>query len=104
MEKQHEINSMGVVYVILLLGNIVIYTLSLILPNMGIQLPSTMCTVLCEIAILLPTIIYIKSKGDNISKRLGFHKIKITTVLLTVLLTLVTTPIYFLQIYFLSYL
>ncbi len=94
MEKQHEINSMGVVYVILLLGNIVIYTLSLILPNMGIQLPSTMCTVLCEIAILLPTIIYIKSKGDNISKRLGFHKIKNTTVLLTVLLTLVTTPIY----------
>ena len=43
MEKQHEINSMGVVYVILLLGNIVIYTLSLILPNMGIRLPSTMC-------------------------------------------------------------
>ena len=77
MEKQHEINSMGVVYIILLLGNIVIYTLSLILPNMGIQLPSTMCTVLCEIAILLPTIIFIKSKGYNISKRLGFHKIKI---------------------------
>ena len=56
---------MGVVYIILLLGNIVIYTLSLILPNMGIQLPSTMCTVLCEIAILLPAIIYIMHDGDR---------------------------------------
>ena len=93
MEKQREINSMGVIYAILLLANIVISTVGLILIHMGIAVPSTLATFLCEIAILLPVILYLRSKGENIPERLGFHKIKISTVLLTVLLTLVSVPV-----------
>ncbi len=93
MEKQREINSMGVVYIILLLENIIICAVALALLNFGINVPSTVITILCEIAILLPTIIFLKSKGENIPERLGFHKIKISTVLLTVLLTLAASPI-----------
>lgn len=93
MEKQREINAMGVIYAILLLANIVISTLGLILIHMGIAVPSTLATFLCEIAVLLPVILYLRSKGENIPERLGFHKIKISTVLLTVLLTLVSVPV-----------
>ncbi len=70
MEKQREINSMGVAYTIMLSGNIGIYTLSLILSNMGITVSSTLVTVLCEIVILLPTIKYLRSRGDNIANTL----------------------------------
>jgi membrane protease YdiL (CAAX protease family) len=93
MEKQREINSMGIVYIIMLLGNIIISTVALALHRFGINVPSIIASVLCEIVVLLPTIIYLKSKGENIPEKLGFHKIKISTVLLTILLTLAVTPI-----------
>ena len=93
MEKQHEINSMGVIYIILLLGNIIICTISQVFFTMGKPLPSMLVTILCEALILAPVIIYLRSKGENIFERLGFHKIKFTTVLLTLLLTVVISPI-----------
>ena len=44
MEKQHEINSIGVVYFVILLANIMIFTGFLVLIGLGVAVPDTLAS------------------------------------------------------------
>ncbi|WP_026528520.1 CPBP family intramembrane glutamic endopeptidase [Butyrivibrio sp. VCD2006] len=94
MKQQKELNNIGIVYLVLLLGNILVCAGGFFLKNLGVKVPMTLMTILCELFIMGPVIIYIKSKNESITESLGFHKVKFTTILLTILLTIVVTPIF----------
>ena len=95
MEKQKEANGIGIIYLVLLFGNILICAVGVGLKRMGVHVSSALLTFLCELFILGPVIIYIRSKNESLTESLGFHKIKFTTILLTVLLTIAVTPIFY---------
>ena len=94
MERQKDIRAIAMIYIILLLGNIAVCGGSEILGKWGINVPLMLQTFLCELVILGPVIYYLRSRRENIFSGFGFHKIKFSTVLLTVILTIVVTPIF----------
>ena len=61
--------------------------------NNGIDLPIVVYGTLIEVLIMLPAIVYILAGKENLFDSLGFHKIKISTVLWTVLLTFFSLPL-----------
>ena len=94
MEKQNEAKGVGIVYLILMLGNIVIVAGGNFLNKSGFHVSMMLESFLCELFILIPVLWYLRSRGENIIESLGFHKIKISTVFLTALLTIAVTPIF----------
>ena len=94
MNKKRESNSIGIVYLVLILGNIIVCAVGYGLKGMGYGISTTLLTFICELFILGPVLIYLRAGKEKITESLGFHKIKISTILLTVLLTIAVTPIY----------
>ena len=94
MEKQNDPKGVGIVYLILMLGNILVVAGGYFLNKRGFHVSLMLESFFCELFILIPVLWYLKSRGENIIESLGFHKIKISTVFLTVLLTIAVTPIF----------
>ncbi|WP_026512139.1 CPBP family intramembrane glutamic endopeptidase [Butyrivibrio sp. LC3010] len=92
MSKQQESNQVSIIFSIVLLLNVAIVIAALLLSKVDI-LMGIWSTVLAEAAIFVPLIIYLKKNGEPVISTLGFHKIKISTILLTILLTIVINPI-----------
>lgn len=67
--------------------------ITFVLPNYGIQLPILAITLILDSLLFIVTLAYTLKKGDTL-KAYGFKKIKVSTFFLTVLLTLVATPMY----------
>ena len=61
---------------------------------LGIEIPLLVNAILCELCMLVPIFVYIKIKGDKLFDSLGFHAIKPSTVFLTLLLALLSVPLY----------
>ena len=93
MSKQKESKNTSIIYLIALLLNVALIPLALVLAKSGIAL-GLWATVLAEAAIFFPVIIYLKRHNEPFFSTLGFHKIKVSTVLLTILLDIVITPIW----------
>jgi membrane protease YdiL (CAAX protease family) len=92
--KKTEAISIVVVFVIMVLLNIGLSKLINVLFEKGVDIPLIVYGTLIEVAIMIPAIVYIKMKGENLLESLGFHKVKITTILLAVLLTILSMPLY----------
>ena len=92
--KKTEAISIVAVFVIMVLMNIGLSRLINALYDKGVDIPLIVYGTLIEVAIMIPAIVYIRMKGENLLESLGFHKVKITTMLLTVLLTLLSMPLY----------
>ena len=92
--KKTEAISIVAVFVIMVLMNIGLSRLINALYDKGVDIPLIVYGTLIEAAIMIPAIVYIRMKGENLLESLGFHKVKITTILLTVLLTLLSMPLY----------
>lgn len=92
--KKTEAISIVAVFVIMVLMNIGLSRLINALYDKGVDIPLIVYGTLIEVAIMIPAIVYIRMKGENLLESLGFHKVKITTILLTVLLTLLSMPLY----------
>lgn len=92
--KKTEAISIVAVFVIMVLMNIGLSRLINALYDKGVDIPLIVYGTLIEVAIMIPAIVYIRMKGENLLDSLGFHKVNITTILLTVLLTLLSMPLY----------
>lgn len=92
--KKTEAISIVAVFVIMVLMNIGLSRLINALYDKGVDISLIVYGTLIEVAIMIPAIVYIRMKGENLLESLGFHKVKITTILLTVLLTLLSMPLY----------
>ena len=92
--KKTEAISIVAVFVIMVLMNIGLSRLINALYDKGVDISLIVYGTLIEAAIMIPAIVYIRMKGENLLESLGFHKVKITTILLTVLLTLLSMPLY----------
>ena len=58
-EKQ---NSIGIVYLVLLLGNIIVCAVGYGLKGIGYGISTTLLTFICELFILGPVLIYLRAK------------------------------------------
>ncbi len=94
MNKQKEANNLGLLFIIIVAVNLLISFLGNVLVNkMNINIPWWSLTILSEAGILLPSILYVKIKGQGLGQVIPFKKVKISTVFLVLLLTLVVEPV-----------
>ena len=93
MTKKQESKNVGIIFLIVLLLNIAISALELFLEFRGISL-GVWSTVLVELFIFIPVFVYLKMHNEPFFETLGFHKIKISTIILTIALNIVITPIW----------
>ena len=93
MNKQQESGNIGKTALILMLLVIFVNVVFIILSINGFSF-SVLPTFILEIALIIPVILYLKKLNLPILDSLGYHKIKISTVFLTILLTIVITPIW----------
>ncbi len=93
MNKQQESKNIGVTALILMLLVVMVNAAFIVLAFNGYGF-ATLPTILLEIAIFIPVILYLKKNNLPMLDALGYHRIKISTVLLTILLTIVITPVW----------
>lgn len=93
MNKQKEANYLGIVFIGVIVAELLASTLLGVLTRAGVELPTICHTIIAELAILLPVFIFIKIKKEKFFGSFGFHKIKVSTFFLTILLAIVTAPI-----------
>ncbi len=93
MTKQRESKNTSIIFLIALVLNIALVPLSIFMARQG-KILGIWATVLAEAAIFIPLVIYLKMKNEPFFSTLGFHKIKVSTVFLTILLNIVITPIW----------
>lgn len=92
--KVLEVIKVVIVFFAMLLGNILLSTIAGRIAAAGIDIPFLPLAIVGELVIMLPAIIYLILKKENILDSLGFHKIRFSTVLLTLLLTVLSAPLY----------
>lgn len=94
MNKQRESNSIGIVYLVLLLGNIIVCAVGYGLKGIGYGISTTLLTFICELFILGPVLIYLRAGKEKITESLGFHKIKISTMLTSIFVGIAAMAIF----------
>lgn len=67
-----------------------IYVLARFFPAVSESL--ILSNLLCELAVILPVMFFTVLSGEKLKSFLGFHKIKISTVLMIVLFTFLSLP------------
>ena len=92
-ENRKEIISLFIVFAIEM---VVMVAISFGLSKLGINVPLIVRSIIIYIALLTPVIVYAKNKGGLDAKSFGIKKIKGKTILYTVLLTIVSAPMYML--------
>ncbi|WP_408071831.1 lysostaphin resistance A-like protein [Butyrivibrio sp. JL13D10] len=93
MTKQQVSKNASILFLISLALNIAIVVAAYILAKFGITM-GIWATVLAEAALFIPTLLYLTKNGEPVLSTLGFHKIKVSTIFLTILLNIVITPIW----------
>ncbi|WP_022762911.1 CPBP family intramembrane glutamic endopeptidase [Butyrivibrio sp. AD3002] len=93
MTKQQESENMGIVFLVVLLLNIIVSVGGTFIAMKGVKV-GIWGSVLCEAALLIPVLVYVFKSGQSFTEAMGLHKIKISTVLLTIVLNIVITPIW----------
>ena len=94
-EKRREIIKLVIVFVIMLVAAIALMNgVFWVLYYLGIEEPLIVNALLNELCMLVPAFVYIKMKGEKLTDSLGFHKIKVSTVFLTLILAVLSVPVY----------
>lgn len=91
IENKGELIKIIIVYAIDLA---IMVALSVIFTRTGVQLPLLAKSLIIYALLLAPVIVYALVKGQCTTDYFGFKKIKVSTILFTVLLTLVSSPMY----------
>jgi membrane protease YdiL (CAAX protease family) len=93
-EKRSELIKLIIVYAIELLIMIGLEVGFNLLDKTNANPPMIVKSIIIYGLLLIPVIVYSKKKGDSFLEVCKFKKIKVSTVLLTVLLTIVSCPMY----------
>lgn len=91
IESRTELIKLIIVYVIDL-G--IMIALSAIFTRVGGTLPLIVKSLIIYALLLVPIIVFTVKKGQFTAEHFGFKRIKVSTIFLTVLLTLVSSPMY----------
>lgn len=93
-DKRRTIIGIVATYVLMVLVNIILSNaFSYIIIN-GVSIPFYVYGTVVELGIVMPAIIYTVLKGESITESFGFRKIRVKTVLWTMLLTILSFPLY----------
>lgn len=90
-ESKTELIRLLIVYAVVLA---IMIALSLILPNTVPDMPIIAKSAIIYILLLTPIIVYAIVKGDCTAEAFGFKKIKVSTFFFTILLSIVSAPMY----------
>lgn len=94
VENRKELIRLIIVYAIELLIMICLGTATTKLAETGVNIPMILKSIFIYGLLLIPVIVYTKKKGESFFEVCRFKKIKVSTFFLTVLLTLVSAPMY----------
>lgn len=92
--KKSEWIGIIVIYVAMILVNIILSNLFDYIAIAGVNIPFVVSGIIIEIGIVTPAIIYTKMRGENLVTNFGFRKVRLKTVLLTLVLTFLSCPLY----------
>ncbi|MDC7278984.1 CPBP family intramembrane metalloprotease [Butyrivibrio fibrisolvens] len=90
-ENKSELIKLIIVYAVDLA---IMIGLSYALPNLAPNMPIIAKAALIYILLLVPVIVYAIKKGDCTAEAFGFRKIKVSTFFFTILLSIVSAPMY----------
>ena len=93
-EKRSELLKLIIVYAIVLLIMVGLELGFTALAKSSVNPPIIVKSIVIYVLLFIPVITYTKIKGDSFFEVCKFKKIKVSTVLLTVLLTIVSCPMY----------
>ena len=85
-----EVIGIIVVFILMLVLNILVGT---VIGLINVELPLVVFGTITEAALVIPAIIYTLMKKERVPESFGFRKIKGSTILWTVLLTIVSAPL-----------
>lgn len=94
VENRKELINLIIVYAIELLIMICLGTATTKLAETGVNIPTIIKSIFIYAMLFIPVIVYSKKKGDSFFEVCRLKKIKVSTFFLTVLLTLVSAPMY----------
>lgn len=92
-KMQRESNKLAGLFLISVVIYLLLSVCLNILSTKGIELPSHLLLVISEALIIVPGIIFILINNLNLRKDLGFNKIKVGTIFMSILLAFVSMPI-----------
>ncbi len=96
LEKRKTFLGLGILFVVTILFQILLVGLVAQLTMRGIVIPWWLGIVIAEILTIVPGIIYLRARGENITEGIKLRKIRFSTVLKTLLLSVVIYPVYIL--------
>lgn len=92
--KKSAIIKLAVVFLIIIAGQILTMNAAYYARVYGIDVPMALLITVCELFTLLPALIALRIGKENILESLGFRKIRISTLMLTLLLTVLSYPVF----------
>lgn len=93
MNKQKKIEQLWILFIILILVNVVGSLLVNFIATKDISFSIELSLVISELLILLPGLIYVVKEKLSLKDDLGFTKIKLGTVFMTILLSYMLMPV-----------
>lgn len=91
--NQKQINILGILFIILIAISLIMSFAVSLLAQRDIYMPVELTLVISELALLVPGIIYILINNMNLRKDLGFVRIKVGTIFMSILLSFLITPV-----------
>ncbi len=91
--SQKKTNTYGTLFLIIVLIYCLFSAVIIFLGTKDIALPSSLTIIVTELIILVPAIIYVVKNGLSLKEALGFNKIKIKTIILSVVLGVLVIPV-----------
>jgi membrane protease YdiL (CAAX protease family) len=96
-EKRLELAKLLLMFVLIVAIEICLGKVASVLgDSLGVTIPTFLRVIVLDICLVIPVFVYAIKKGDSIVESFGFKKIKGKTVLLTILLTFVSYPMWML--------
>lgn len=91
--NQRKSNSLAWLFLIIIGVYLVLMLVNTILNTKGLSMPTYLALIVSEALILVPGIVYVLVNKLDLRKDLGFRKIKVGTIFLSILLAFLTTPV-----------
>lgn len=92
--KKSTIIRLAVVFLIIIAGQILTMNVAYYARVFEIDVPMALLITVCELFTLLPSLIALRIAKENIIESIGFKKIKFSTFVLTLLLTVLSYPVF----------
>lgn len=93
MSNQRKINNLGWLFIIIIAAYLIGGSILKYISSIGIEIPAMLIILISEMLLLIPTVIYMIINKLNLRKDLGFNRIKLGTVFLSLIFGFTVIPV-----------